>query len=256
MDQYWKLVNVDKRQTIPRVLAKMIEILGNRDAKAVIPLLRVPKLGNALASDLMIAKSRTYNISSRLVALPQEIIDAIIIEISDPGPILSLALTCSYFWRVLLPRIKELIISAQAPWAGDRLVFVGNCATGVLQNCSDYEVDDMPQEVEALHVSESTNIPEIRFYSRSFATRNPLYAIDTIERDPKSFDQVCRYYFESHLGDYPESQLFLRLITTLRPHTGSKRPGVLRNLTKQQYVMDSKLAMSNISYSLGDIIVS
>ena len=60
MDQYWKLVNVDKRQTIPRVLAKMIEILGNRDAKAVIPLLRVPKLENALASNSTLAKSRAY----------------------------------------------------------------------------------------------------------------------------------------------------------------------------------------------------
>ncbi|KAI1375098.1 hypothetical protein F4677DRAFT_423171 [Hypoxylon crocopeplum] len=72
------------------------------------------------------------SVSSRLVTLPQELFDAITAELSsDPVDIANLSVTCSYFWRVLLPRVKEVACAMQAPWAGDRLVFVEDWAAGI-----------------------------------------------------------------------------------------------------------------------------
>ncbi|KAI4861427.1 hypothetical protein F4820DRAFT_451980 [Hypoxylon rubiginosum] len=131
MGQYWKLVNVDKSEKIPQRGAKMVEVLGFRDAKVVLSLLTVPNLKNGLAPERELRRTRVYNFYCRLVKLPQQVFDAIVAEISDPISILSLALTCSYFWRVLLPQVRAAICTIQAPWAGDRLVFVGDYASGV-----------------------------------------------------------------------------------------------------------------------------
>ncbi|KAI1778116.1 hypothetical protein F4818DRAFT_287182 [Hypoxylon cercidicola] len=76
---------------------------------------------------------------------------------------------------------------------------------------------------------------------------NPLYDIHMSAPKPQSLDAL----FE----DDSDKQLFLRLLTTLRYHPGWKRSGALRNLSKRQYVLDSKLAESGYRYTLGDAIV-
>ncbi|KAI1778115.1 hypothetical protein F4818DRAFT_438290 [Hypoxylon cercidicola] len=91
MGQYWKLVNVDKSQTMPQEGAKMVEVLAFRDAKVLLHLLSVPNLKNTLAPGRELGRTRVYNFFCRLVALPQEVFDAIAAEISDSVSVLSLA---------------------------------------------------------------------------------------------------------------------------------------------------------------------
>ncbi|KAI0896935.1 hypothetical protein F4806DRAFT_415151 [Annulohypoxylon nitens] len=47
---------------------------------------------------------------------------------------------------------------------------------------------------------------------------------------------------EEIYGECPDTQLLLRLLRAFKRHPGSKQPGVLRNLSKKQYFLDSKLA--------------
>ncbi|KAI1405925.1 hypothetical protein F4819DRAFT_320513 [Hypoxylon fuscum] len=83
-----------------------------------------------------------------------------------------------------------------------------------------------------------------------FATRNPLSEIDTWAPYSQPIDEIF-----GDRPDCPDTQLYLRLLPTLRRHPGSKRPGVLRNLTKRQYVLDSTLAESRFAYSLGEAVL-
>lgn len=63
MGQYWKLVNVDKSEKIPQRGAKMVEVLGFRDAKVVLSLLTVPNLKNGLAPERELRRTRVYKYS-------------------------------------------------------------------------------------------------------------------------------------------------------------------------------------------------
>ncbi|KAI4861426.1 hypothetical protein F4820DRAFT_68886 [Hypoxylon rubiginosum] len=82
---------------------------------------------------------------------------------------------------------------------------------------------------------------------------NLLYDIDKLVWRPQPIEGLV---FNGRVfDDFTDTQLFLRLLTTLRRHPSYKGFGVLRNLTKRQYVLDSKLAESGYEYSLGEVIV-
>ncbi|KAI0849310.1 hypothetical protein F5Y00DRAFT_261779 [Daldinia vernicosa] len=243
MRQCWHLVNFDKWTTVLPRGAKTCQFITSLDGAEVLGSLAVPDLNGALSPESELARSREHNLASRLVTLPQEIFDDIVAELPDAEYVLSLALTCSYLWRVLLPNVKGAIIAIEAPWAGDRLIFVGDYARGFPPNCKDYENGNMPERemdpgdgVDAEMVNEN---PLYFGINRCILPRWP--SLEVVMKD--------------QAWDCPDIQLLLRLVTMLRSHPGSKRPGVLRNLTKQQYVLDSKLAESKYPYSLVEAIV-
>ena len=63
--------------------------------------------------------------------LPQEIIDAIARHVkSDVTDVICLALTCTYFFRLLANNMQDAFIEDTAPRAGDRLVFLGEYTQG------------------------------------------------------------------------------------------------------------------------------
>ncbi|KAI2777455.1 hypothetical protein F4815DRAFT_295207 [Daldinia loculata] len=242
MGQYWKLINFDKWLMVFSRGVKTGQFICSLDGVPVLDFLVVPDLKDALSPKSELARTREYNVASRLVTLPQEIFDAIVTELPHIEDILSLALTCSYLWRVLLPNVKHSIEVIEAPWAGDRLIFVGDYARGFPPNCKDYE---------------NGNMPEIEMDPREGITpeavdANPLYyGINYSLSSGFCIEELMK----GRAGDCPDIQLLLRLVTMLRSHPGSQRPGVLRNLTKQQYVLDSKLAESKYPYSLVEAIV-
>ncbi|KAI1662791.1 hypothetical protein F4813DRAFT_10876 [Daldinia decipiens] len=243
MGQYWILINFDEWVMVPARGMKTGQFMDCLDGVPVLDLLTVPDLNDALSPESELARTREYNVASRLVTLPQEIFDAIVDELPYAEDMLRLALTCSYLWRVLLPDVIQSIRAFEAPWAGDRLIFVGDHAQGFPPNCKDYENGNMP-EIEIDPENEIT--PEM-------VHKNPLYyGINRCIRLPRG---SMEEQMKEQIGDCPDIQLLLRLATMIRSHPGSKRPGVLRNLTKQQYVLDSKLAESKYPVSLVEAIV-
>ncbi|KAI1094915.1 hypothetical protein F5B19DRAFT_391267 [Rostrohypoxylon terebratum] len=203
--QRWKLVNVERSQWV----------FG--EIHQVIPSLTVPNFKYQLSSESELNRTRKHNSSSYMVTLPQETFDDIITELSSPVDIISVALTCSYLWRRLLPQAKESIRKILAPWAGDHLVLISSRAMGVPESCVGCRTDTDSEE----------DIPY-------FINSNPLYNVE--KRMPKPL------LLEEIYGECADTQLLIRLWRTFKQHTGSKQPGVLRNLSKKQYVLDSKLA--------------
>ncbi|KAI0554223.1 hypothetical protein F4679DRAFT_597339 [Xylaria curta] len=235
----FRIVNVDKKEVLPvdQFYSNMDEVLLQGFANSLVPLLTVPNLRRVRISQSGVDKARALNRSSPLVALPQELVDAITDEVSDFCPLLSLAVACSYFWRTLLPRVREAIIAYEGPWAGDRLVCIDGDAFGLPPTCSDFEPDEpnrkMPDRCHLLDIKttikRSLDLGEL-FLDRHYGQKPPFMPIFSSE-------------------DY---ELYRRLIAMLRYDT--QRPGVLRNLSKRQYVLDTTLAESTWRYSLGDAV--
>ncbi|KAI1391560.1 uncharacterized protein F4822DRAFT_442506 [Hypoxylon trugodes] len=233
--QDFKLVNVDKWMNLERGASMAGELNYNGEPEALISLLTIPDLVDTLASESQLIRTRKHNITSQLVRLPQEVLDAITAELRDPISLLSLAITCSYLWRVLLPRVRKAITTIKAPWAGDRLVFVGSSAEGVPKGCEDYE------EARLGEFHENSDLPE-------YPDNNPLYCdITAIVQRPLPM--------EKQFEDCPDTQLLMRLYQTLRRYPESKLPGVLRNLTKRQYVLDTKVAQDCWPCNLGQFVI-
>lgn len=111
-------------------------------------------------------------------------------------------------------------------------MFVGDYATGLPSNCSDFKNFDGDSDEESDQDEEANPLHKINHVAWYFTLREFLGLLSS-------------YDFE----------LFSRLLDTLRRHPGTKHSGVLRNLDKQIYVRDSALASSKLVCSLGDIII-
>ncbi|KAK8082414.1 hypothetical protein PG996_001195 [Apiospora saccharicola] len=51
-------------------------------------------------------------------------------EVEQQADVICLAMTCSYFFRLLAPKIQDIMIRAAAPWSNHRLIMVGDYADG------------------------------------------------------------------------------------------------------------------------------
>ncbi|KAI2603651.1 hypothetical protein GGR54DRAFT_653163 [Hypoxylon sp. NC1633] len=237
LDQDWFICNIDKWRTLNTYSWNFPDMMYCREGIYLARLLTVPDMKYALSPGSEIARARGKNLPSRLVSLPQELFDAITEELSDPSDIANLALTCSYFWRVLQPQTTEAICKLSAPWAGDRIAIVGLLAVGVPQGCEDYEEIQRNSETRD-NCWLDENIKEV----------NPILA--SISRVDKK-QRVEIAHFGAHFG-----ALFQRLATTLYKHPEFKVPGVLRNLTKGEYILDSTLsAHTHPATNLGEVIM-
>ncbi|KAI1267366.1 hypothetical protein F5Y18DRAFT_336206 [Xylariaceae sp. FL1019] len=234
MGQYWEITNVDQKQVLSnRGGLKLGEILLNGTAEQLLELLTVPNLSEVKVNHAAVDLARTINAASRLVTLPQEVVDSIMANLHGRCQLIPLALTCSYFWRVLLPRLRECIIASASSWAGDRLVFVGDYAHGVPSSCRDLQDPDDTYD--------------------QFNPPNPLYDLGPEVRPPLSTDALLDTPRLLPIAD-EERQRLRRLLAVLSSGK-TPQPGVLRNLSKHEYVMDAKLAASRYAYSLGEAAI-
>ncbi|KAI1735528.1 hypothetical protein F4680DRAFT_452799 [Xylaria scruposa] len=235
---HFRIVNVDKKEIVQVDESYTPDdMLLKGSANPLVALLTVPNLKRVGISQSGVDRARALNRSSPLVALPQELVNAITDEVSDLCPLLSLAVTCSYFWRTLLPRVREAIIAYEAPWAGDRLVFVSERSFGLPPSCSGFKHDDE---------------------ARNWLCRCPLYHIETTAKEPLGFGNL---FHPNPRGQTPpfmpifsieDYELYYRLRGMLK--YGTTRRGVLRNLSKRQYVLDATLERSKWQHSLGQAI--
>ncbi|KAK5112546.1 hypothetical protein LTR85_011238 [Meristemomyces frigidus] len=276
MGQYWKITNIDKAQTIGNEGGlKVKEILINGVAEPLVDLLKVPRLRRYKFTDAAVAAARLKNTSSRLVALPQELIDAITAVVENDVDIICLALTSSYFFRLLAPAVTEAVIRDEAPWAGDRIICVGDYANGAPAGLfTDDELAEItarcPMESEHYLGADGVTIETRQSEEdKEFAMRNPLYSMETqvvndavsdnaviADRNPirrRRNDPVQRVRrLRNRRLSVDEMQMLDRL---LHPsHQTPRQEVILRNLTTKEYVLDSAVAGQVNAYGLGEVL--
>lgn len=171
--------------------------------------------------------------------------------------VIYLSLTCVYFFQLLGSVVQRILAEDTAPWAGDRLIFVGDYA-------------------DRLDLGDICTSEELRQFKENEGKYggNPLYSI-TEDRIMCNTDELAKADPDELSGDYmrqagaleqrvreqltPEDlELFHRLAAIVKDKQlsagHSDRVSVLRNLTAKKYIRDDAIANSDYAYSLGEVI--
>lgn len=193
----------------------------------------------------------SYSPRSLLLRLPQEVIDLIALNIcrDSPESVIHLSLTCAYFFRLLGLEFQRVLAEDSAPWAGDRLVFVGDHAKGLDIGgiCTGDELRQFEKEKERYNDNPLYYMAE----NRVMGTLQRLALEGDDVRQAGLLEQRVREKLT--LNDV---QLFDRLATIAkRPQLSTDGPEkdalVLRNLTAKEYVRDDALA--DYAYGLSEV---
>ncbi|KAJ3542256.1 hypothetical protein NM208_g4199 [Fusarium decemcellulare] len=256
MGQYWNLINIDKRRELRHVGGlKLWEFLMSTSAEQLVGLLHSPKWLNFRIPSGKIMFSKQKSLNSPLIRLPQEIVDLIIPHLHNDQyneDLVCLALTCSYFFRLVAHDIQKTIRKDTGPWAGDRIIFVGDYATGYPDNIA------TPEEA-----AEWAKLG-----------RNPLYGVgEKVEAEGRHAAmrslfreepfiiwgkclQAMRQRLDENDGSIQRFERLRKLLMSVPKHLEpAKRQGVLRNLVTKQYIRDQTLAESDYAYSLGEALL-
>ncbi|KAI7001450.1 hypothetical protein KC355_g10064 [Hortaea werneckii] len=178
MGQYWEIINIDHRHVLLNHRGlKLPEILHNRIPEMLVDLLKVPPLRRLRFTSATVRgaknKATARNEGCKLLALPQEILDGIVSYIQEGLDVIWLALSHSYFFRLLADRVREAVIADEAPWAGDRIIVVGDYATSVPSSVTAAET----HHFVSTHEDDDPDLPPSAD-QRAFRARNPLYSMD------------------------------------------------------------------------------
>lgn len=185
--------------------------------------------------------------SSPLLKLPQEIIDTIVLTLAYTGideDTLCLSLSCSYFFRLLASWAQAHLIRDAAPWAGDRLIYVGaevsSYPYGIATDEEQHEWEG--HGAKAMYRLADAILPEkMRFEGDERAGERPRTLMRRVEHRLTDDDRGI-----------VKRLLQRRMLSITDP---SSSP-VLRNLTTRQYIRDEVIANSDHAYSLGEVIVT
>ncbi|OQO06866.1 hypothetical protein B0A48_07432 [Cryoendolithus antarcticus] len=123
MGQWWKLINVDKK----------VERRSRDDLES---LLRIPRLRKVRTPAWPIAGLPDSSIGTFIV-LPPELVGAITMLL-DHQSIICLALTSTYFYRLLISSFRQAIIALTPAWVGDRIVHIGDYAETSPPTCPEF----------------------------------------------------------------------------------------------------------------------
>ncbi|KAK3641957.1 hypothetical protein LTR56_011059 [Elasticomyces elasticus] len=214
--------------------------------------------------------------ASRLISLPQELVDSIVNWVPVGPPLICLALSCSYFLRLTAPMVSQAIVNIEAPWAGHRLITVGDSATE-MPPCLDEEVTRIAI-ARGMAVNHRDAVDAVgRDYYEEFV-KNLLYNMKVGKaqfwRDESMLQYQCRRLprtgkrKRSGFGREPSTQLTRPgLLHRLNPDeielldrfvffpaSDAQSPGVLRCLDLKEYVRDDFVASSAYAYSLGEVL--
>lgn len=162
--------------------------------------------------------------------------------------VIYLSLTCVYFFQLLGPVVQRILAEDTAPWAGDRLIFVGDYA-------------------DRLDLGDICTSEELRHFEETEGEHggNPLYSIPE-DRVMCTMDELAKADRDDLSGDdlrqagaveqrvkeklTPDDlELFHRLAAIVKNEQlsadHSDRAPVLRNLTTKKYVRDDAIAKSD-----------
>ncbi|CAH0048058.1 unnamed protein product [Clonostachys solani] len=275
MGQYWKFVNIDKRQVLAHESGlKLLEMLADRALEPLVGLLRRPQWVPYIAPSYAIQSSKQKSLESPVIALPQEVIEHIVsLLVEDEragGPdLICLSLTCSYFFRLLGSRVQTLLAEDEAPWAGDRLIFVGDYANGIPEGVLNEAerrqlLGKAHEEVEndAPGPRVVTDEPNPLYYSieQKFAEKGAVFEWRN-DPDEVELSGSLLSHVQKRIGSTPECKKdinlipgFLQNMPTDASGNPRKKAVLLRNLTTKEFVLDDTIAQGSLKYSLGEVL--
>lgn len=174
--------------------------------------------------------------------------------------VIYLSLTCVYFFRLLGPAVQSILAEDTVPWAGDRLIFVGDYAVGLdlAGICTTEELREFDEEKEKygdnplFRISKGTVMcakNEIvgRLQSPASLCGRVLRRAGSLERsvtETLTFDDLELFQRFDAIAKTPQ----------LSADDHWKHVPVLRNLTAREYVRDDAIAKSDYAYSLGEVV--
>ncbi|KAI7788286.1 hypothetical protein LA080_012353 [Diaporthe eres] len=171
--------------------------------------------------------------------------------------IIYLSLTCVYFFRLLGPLVQSILAEDTAPWAGERLIFVGDYADGL--DIGDICTSDELREFEETEDEHGGNPLYHLTDDRVMCTESERAKAEPSDLSGDDIRQAGA--LEQHIRDkltFEDSELFDRLTaiakSTQLDADSSKHAPVLRNLTAKKYVQNDVIAKSDYAYSLGEVV--
>ncbi len=204
---------------------------------------------------------------------------------NDNSETICLALTCGYFFRLLVTVVHSALIRDAAPWAGDRLIFIGDYADGYPTDViTDEEIDEWKQEEG--HETDASDDE----HDDTGIRHNPLYFLadrrygGSVEVfDPARHQEwivQCReidankplpelkrstttyglnrdallYCFHRAMGGTDRAVLDMALRLLRGSAKDREEEAVLRNLNTKEYVLESRFVRCR--YGLGEVICS
>ncbi|KAJ7063009.1 hypothetical protein B0H15DRAFT_873106, partial [Mycena belliarum] len=246
MGQYWKVVNIDKRRTFGG-RGKLGEWLFTADnilepcmVVASGPLLpECDKIflpyepGRRLRCSVFPQTAPPSSNPNTLVNLPAETVIEICSHLDGLGDLLVLSVSCQVLWEIgrheLYRRLARM--AADRLWAGDRIICVGD----YLQN------DDLPENV-------FTPEEEADFTCDDDEDQPTLYTFPFEIQKRDNFDVALALWhglrkgLGRHVHHSIQSVLYPLIgDETTQDNLTRPQPGVLRNLSKRQYVRESAL---------------
>uniref|UniRef100_A0A0B7JJH9 Uncharacterized protein n=1 Tax=Bionectria ochroleuca TaxID=29856 RepID=A0A0B7JJH9_BIOOC len=259
MGQYWKLVNIDKRKVLAHDSGlKLLEMLGDRALEPLVGLLRRPQWVPYFASSYAIQSCKLKSLQSPLIALPQEVVEQIVSllvedEGAGGGELICLSLTCSYFFRLLGFRVQKLLAENEAPWAGDRLIFIGDYANGIPKG--------VVTETERTQLLAGGRNPLYYSIEQEFAEKDAVFERSRYDSDEIEYSGSLFSHLQKRIGSIPECKKAINLINDVLQHIPTdtnghppKKAVLLRNLTTKEFVRDDTIAQSSMKYSLGEVL--
>ncbi|KAK7217806.1 hypothetical protein V2G26_005809 [Clonostachys chloroleuca] len=262
MGQYWKLVNIDKRKVLAHDSGlKLLEMLGDRALEPLVGLLRRPQWVPYFASSYEIQSCKLKSLQSPLIALPQEVIEQIVsLLVEDEGDgggggeLICLSLTCSYFFRLLGSRLQKLLAEDEAPWAGDRLILVGDYANGIPEG--------VVTETERTQLLADGRNPLYYSIEQEFAEKDAVFDRSRYDSIEIEYSGSLFSHLQKRIGSAPECKNAINLIDDVLQHIPTdanghppKKAVLLRNLATKEFVLDDTIAQSSMKpYSLGEVL--
>ena len=141
--------------------------------------------------------------------------------------LLCFGLTCQYSWALLRDRIKGILAEDMAPWAGSRLIFLGDYAddlpSSILTPALQQELDEVTHEKLQRHGLEGSNSDPDDYQVN-------LYQIAS-EWEDAAYRQL--FHSASNTLQASEKELLSDLLPNPYPED---QAWVLRNLSKREYV--------------------
>lgn len=170
-----------------------------------------------------------------LYHLTSDIHHAIFALLEDVEHVLNLSLTNRYFWAVGITHIEDHIVRSLAPWAGERIICVGN------------QCDPRDYPPGLLNPTEEAEIRELNgVYDPDSFSINHTYK----EVGGPSLSQELQRRFQEYEAQHSMSSADrTEIMTGLKPEVLEFYPNdqqwILRNLTTKEYVRGEVIALND-----------
>ncbi|KAF5674967.1 f-box domain-containing protein [Fusarium heterosporum] len=259
MKWHFKFVNLDKVEHFAeKDCPDGGEVIMTGDK--LVSLLRKPIWVNFEIAPIHYLAAKQKSPESRLISMPSELLDKVFKNLKDNGDgdaLVCLALTNSYFFRVLAKDLQKILLADAGKWGGDRVVFAGTLAAGIPSDVRTSE-EEAEWWSKKHHTLADIDTKEIIPAGGNF--KSPLIPMGPTELFNAPGDVLIRAKATMTKEiDIPALELLERLLSLLMQEPNlsdeQKKP-VLRNLITKQFIRgEGCFGNMNREASLGEALL-